>query len=234
MTEPLPHGYPDWGRYQAGADKILQQVASFTVAAAQDFGPYFVGDVTHVRFRVSSSANNLECVVNFYEDAALSRLIATETFDVRAATTFNSSLPAHGPYAQMTVTPVGGNCSCIIGVFTAHVAWRPIGTIPLNNVLFAARAISHPVGNTTLSGGGVIPGEAWFNGHATVALTQMDLNAIRADGTVIPLCSIKNADGNVTRHVNLPPLPIQLIIVNGSAGAQLFDYSLTCTYGNLG
>ena len=119
-------------------------------------------------------------------------------------------------------------------MFTAHVArGAPIGTIPLNNVLLAARAISHPVGNTTLSRFG----EAWFNGgHATVALTQLELNAIRAERWHSD-STVQHQDmgsGNVTRHVNLPPLPIQLIIVNGSGRAQLFNYSLTCTYGNLG
>ena len=64
MTEPLPHGSPDWGRSQAGRGGQDSSTSGelFTVAAARDFfsRAYFVGDVTHVRFagQLASSADN--------------------------------------------------------------------------------------------------------------------------------------------------------------------------------
>lgn len=234
MTVPLPHGYPDYGRYQAGADKILEPLASFTITGVTDIGTYFIGDVTHVRFTVTALVNHLSCVAQFYEDAALTRLIALENFDLRQGTGYRSSVPAHGPYLRLRVTNQGGNCDCQVGVSTAHASWRAASESATANVLFAARDVVHGVGTTPVGTVGVIPGQAWFYGRCTAANTFIDLNAIRADGTVFPLTRIINADGGVIRGFCLPPAPVQLVVINNSGAGQFFDYSLTASYGNLG
>lgn len=234
MTAPLPHGYPDFGRYQAGADKLLARLNVDPIGAGTTYGPYFVGDVTHVRVYFAPLVGNFNGIVRFYDDAALTNLLAEEGFSAWSNDVFHQSFPALAAYMVLRVSPVGAGQSFSATISTAHANWRPVGINYNSPILFSQADINHAVGTTNLDAVNVYPGPASFHGQAAVAGCQMSLQALDAGGTVYHLARIHNVDGIATRLLYLPPMHIRLVILNTTAAVQLFSYAVTVKSGDLG
>lgn len=226
MTVPNPHGYPDWGRYEASADKLLAKLTVADIDAATDYGPYFVGDVSYFRISFVPTANNFRVTLNFYDTTTLTNIIGQDSFDANTADLYNRATPVLGPFLVVNVTPSAINGSFGMTLTTAHAPWVSNNIDPASIVLFEGVDVSYPIGITFLEASYVVPGSAQLHGRAIVAATEIDLYGQDYLGTLHFLNRIENANGMVTRAIFLPPMHLRLRIRNLSAGAQLFTYSL--------
>lgn len=233
MTAPVPHGYPDFGRFIAGADKLLAQESSVDIDASTTYGPYFVGDIPYVRFHFSDFVFAFDVVIVFYEDEAGLVTLGTEYFTTNALDVFDQAFPALGPFMKVFVIPFQPNSSFGYTITAAHSLWHPSHATFLSWLPFSGADINYAVGTTNLDGRYVTPGPAVFHGHCSTALTRMDLQAIDAAGVPHHLCRILNANGLVAFPVQLPAAHLRLVITNGSAGVAPFTYSLMTQYGGV-
>lgn len=233
MTAPAPHGYPDFGRYVAGADKLIADLVVPDIDAVTVYGPYFIGDVSFVRVFFDATTNHFTNEVAFYEDAAMTVPLGGESWSQRQGDQWNQAIPTLGPYMVLSVTPSGVNSVFDARIHTAHALWRPSTDggrvfLPFNNA-----AAVHPAGITNLEAGEVIAGPAVFHGHCATANTRMNLQGVTAGGTVFHLTRIDNIDGIVSRPLFLPPMHLRLVIDNGSGAAATFMYAVTVQYGGV-
>jgi hypothetical protein len=226
MTAPLPHGYPDWGRYEAGADKLLYQQTGVVVNASTDIGPFFLGDVPYFRISFGGATNNFRVTLNFYDTSALTSLIGQDCFDANAGDLYNRATPTLGAYLVVNVTPSAAASIFGMTLTTAHAPWVSNANDPASVILFEGVDVSHPIGITFVDASYVVPGWAQLHGRAIVAATEIDLYGSDYLGVLHFLNRIENANGMVTRAVFLPPMHLRLRIRNLTAGAQLFTYSL--------
>lgn len=233
MTAPVPHGYPDFGRFIAGADKLVTSVTDNNLAAPANYGPFFVGDIPFVRFYFRAFIRNFDVVYNFYEDEAQTILLGTESFVVRVLGFYDQATPALGPFVTITVSPSAAGGSFDMRVVAAHTQWRPGDASPLTSVPFSGSAVAYPAGITDLDDPYVVPGPAVFFAECLTANTQIDLRAVNSAGTSTFLARIANPDGRVAMPVFLPRMPLRLRIDNNSGGGANFTYSVMRQYGGV-
>lgn len=233
MTAPTPHGYPDFGRFIAGADKLLTVLNDNAMNAPQNYGPFFIGDLPYVRFRFRAFVNNFDVTVNFYEDEAFTTLLGTEAWSANTLDVFDQALPALGPFMQITVSPTAAGSSFNLRVAAAHSLWRPNNAGYRSALPFDGVAVNHPVGITNLEAPYVVPGPGVFHGECTVANCRMDLQAIDSLGVVHRLLRIRDLEGLVTRQFFAPAMHLRLSIDNASGGVAPFTYSVMTQYGGV-
>lgn len=234
MTAPIAHGYPDFGRFQATADKILDNLVGQVINGTNLYGPYFVGDVDCVRIKFLPQTNNFGVVLRYYDSAALTNLLSEDSFSCFAGDLYNQSTPALGPYLSIRVTPSAAASIFDMGVFTSRGPWRPIGNDPKRTILFQGDAVAHPAGTTLLDANLIAPGAAEFYARCSVAGLEVNLQAVEPTGAVYHLGKIASLENTATRSVFLPPMHIQLRIANGTGAPALFGYSVTTRPGLLG
>lgn len=226
MTAPLPHGYPDWGRYQASADKSLWSVANVTIGVSTNYGPFFVGDVDFVRLYFLASTNHFNVSVKFYADAALTQFLMSDAVSVRQDDTYRRSIPVTGAYVLVQVSPSAAGSIFDARLTTLRHPARGNDGSDRDGVLITDIDGSYAVGTTIVDATKVIPGPAVFYGHAKTASTFLDLQVVNYVGTVLGLVRIINSTGPVSHLVYLPPQHVRIRVTNNSAGAAFFDLSL--------
>lgn len=233
MTAPTPHGYPDFGRFIANADKLITVINDNNINAPINYGPYFVGDIPYVRFRFRTFVNNFDVTVNFYEDEAFTTLLGTEFWSANVLDVFDQTVPALGPFMQITVSPAAAASSFNLRVVAAHTLWRPSNAGHLAALPFDGVAVNYPAGATSLEAPYVVPGPGIFHGECVTANTRMDLQAIDSAGNVHRLLRIRDLEGLVTRQFFAPAMHLRLAIDNGSGGVAPFTYSVMTQYGGV-
>jgi hypothetical protein len=231
MTVPLPHGYPDWGRYEASADKLLADLNVLDIDATTDYGIYFLGDVPFFRLQFFASVGSFRVILKYYDTSTLTTLVGRDSFDLNAGDTYNRATPVLGAYLVMSVDPFVANSQFFATLTAAHAPWVSNGNDPASIILFTGVDVSHPNGITFIEAGYIMPGWAQLHGRAIVAATEIDLYAVDYHGALYFLNRIENVNGMVSRAIFLPPMHLRLRIRNLSGAAQLFTYCLQAQPG---
>src|SRR5258706_7317529 len=144
MTAPLAHGYPDFGRFTAGADKLLADLSVAGLNVLTSYGPYFVGDVQFARLQFVAQVNHFACELQFYSDSTLSTFTAREAFSLRQGDTYNHAFPALGPYLMLNVDPSAVGAAFNAKVTTATTLCRANNCDPLRQLLISHLHGSYP------------------------------------------------------------------------------------------
>lgn len=231
MTAPVTHGYPDFGRYLAQADKFLTHIDVVNLNGTETHGPFFVGDVPAIGIFGVASANNMRVRFNFYGDSAGVTIFTSEVIDINNGDTAEFSIPTHGPWMYINIINGVGAASGLFDIWTEHIPRRPQANASTWNVLFSAVDTVYAAGQTLVNGGIVLPGRAIFTVDCTAANTFIDLRSIDYGGTALFLSRNNNASGIQDRIVYLPATHLQLRIQNNSGAAQVFSYTLLADPG---
>lgn len=231
MTVPAPHGYPDWGRYEASADKLLASLTVTDIDASTDYGTYFLGDVPYFRLRFFASVGSFRITLKYYDTSTLSTLIGEDSIDLITGDLYNQATPVLGAYLVMNVDPFVANSQFFATLTAAHSSWVSNGTNPSSTLLFAGVDVAYPNGTTYADAGYVIPGWAQWHGRAIAANTEIDLYAQDYHLAEYFLCRIENVNGMVARAVFLPPMHIRMRIRNLTGVNQNFTYCLQALPG---
>lgn len=226
MTAPLPHGYPDWGRYEASADKLLASLSVLDIDATTDYGTYFLGDVPYFRLQFFASVGSFRVILKYYDTSTLTTLVGQDSFDLNAGDTYNRSTPVLGAYLVMSVDPFVANSQFFATLTAAHAPWVSNGSNPTSNILFTGVDVSYPNGITYIEAGYIMPGWAQLTGRAIVANTEIDLYAQDYHAAEYFLNRIENANGMVSRALFLPPMHLRMRFRNLTGANQLFTYGL--------
>jgi hypothetical protein len=227
MTAPVAHGYPDYGRYAARADKLIDQASAVTISATTTHGRYFVGDVPFVLPFLFADANHIRWRVQFYDAATGGNLLAGFAISTRQGSQFDATVPVVGPFMSLQITPSAANTTYSFILSTAHSAIFDSPTSATDNVLATINQSVAAGATVTSDSTRVWPGEATWFVRSTSTNWQFRIDTIDYLGAMLRVEHVALAAAGTQRGVIfLAPANMRLTVINGDAVAREFSTSL--------
>lgn len=226
MTQPVAHGYPDWGRVQAGADKLLIDEAFNVTVSPTTRGPYFVGDVPYIGVDMSPVGLTARVTYQFYLDSALTIPLGAYQFDLQDTQRLLHMFATQGPFLAVTVEGTALPGTFNNKIWTTH---SPFGfnRSSTSNVLITTTANAVGAGATVILGSNfVLPGPAVWNVFTALATFTAFLESQSFTGVLTRLDTINQAQGNAYRSVYLPGQSARINFTNGTGAAGTFNATL--------
>lgn len=171
MTEPLPGGYPDFGRYRAVSrrvyfDDIVDDVNENPAAASLILST-FVGDVERLAVFAESTTGWFDVWVQFWDadfSAGGANIVAQQTFVIREGGRFAHTFAVNGPFVTVAARSNVADNSLALRVFetTQHGSfWNDENTS--DNILASFAANINAAVTETIEPLRTWPGMAhWF------------------------------------------------------------------------
>lgn len=224
MTTPEPHGYPDWGRFVASADKLYDRVNLFNQLAQVTRGPYFVGDVPYVGFHISIQNAGCSVSVVWSQDAAAATVLWTDRIEFSSFTLTDIVLPVKGPFLSIRFTPVATPYDIILTVTSRHTPGRPLQQDTLGNVPISSEFVpANPGVAVVLLSSVIYPGPAVWTIETGLAAFRASVGTIDSAGVIRRADIVTELSKERSRRVFLPAATIRIGFTNNTAAAGTFD-----------
>lgn len=223
MTQPVPHGFPDWGRFDSSADKVYIRFDESGLTGNFSLDPLFVGDVSHVGISCVVTQNAAYMAIDWYEDEGLTSALWSDTIEFAADKLCVINLPVRGPYLSIAWEPQATPYNILGRITSAKSGKAAIGAADENvlisrlNIAIGAGAV---VSSTSFR---IIPGPAIWNVFVTSTTWTAAISGVHPDGTTIRLDTINQTVGHASRPLYLPACSLVLTITNTSAAAAAFN-----------
>lgn len=227
MTAPVEHGYPDFGRYAATADKFLIDNNTAPVAGLNNLVAVFVGDQKYLGVFAIVTGTSISVRFNFFGDSAGSQLFSGRTIDLQDGAWFEGSIPVLGPWLIVEIFAVGNAASLLLQAWGQPSHAMQTSSSARANVVFSEQGRVVAPGTNNLDSGRVWTGEAILYAALPGVLSAVHLFSIEYTGTLIFLTRIQGTGIEAERRIFLPGQQLRIRFTNTSGVNQLFDYSLT-------
>lgn len=226
MTQPTPHGYPDYDRVAARANVQYISESIVNVAVEQIRGPFFVGHQPAIGLLISGNVNGWVIELEFYNDAGLTQFLEQHTFHVTTAgAILRQSISVLGPWLLLRLTPSAAASDLSVKMW-ATAAPSTIAGSQLSNLLIGTTGNAIAIGATeTIDAGSVWPGTAFLNFQQTAGTAVLTLASLSlGGGTTNFWRRALTAAQPVGEMIALPVTQVRASIQNTSGAAT--DYSL--------
>lgn len=224
MTQPSPHGYPDWGRYSASADKEIDNQVWADMDVATTFGPYFVGDVEWVNIVVTASAQHFRYRMQFRSSNVAIADMHNQEFIARSVGLSFLSFPVTGPWLFILVTPSAINSTGGFILTSGRRGGNPVNGNSIPNVLISRVNTAVGAGATvTVDATTTYPGPALWNLFVTPAAWTANIDSLDENAVTTRLDTVDNTVGKSSRQLYLPYQPIRLSVTNTSGAGGVFN-----------
>lgn len=228
MTQPVSHGYPDYGRFQAYSDKLLDFTANETIDGLQVRSRRFVGDVPYIGLNLLAIVNNFEFQTYFYDSQTGGALLGTQSIGVNQGSRAEFAVPVGGPWFEMRVAPVNVGSEFTYVSYTAHSSLRLFtGNAQTASLLSNLGTVVGAGVTNTVTTTRIAPGEAhWFATFSSGASYRIRLLTIDAFGSRRLIDLVDNTSPAMSRRVFLPACNIQIESFNGDGVDRQLLYAL--------
>lgn len=227
MTSPVSHGYPDYGRFMAGADKLLASDTQVGVNASTIYPRLFVGDVDYVSVFLRSLINHFAFTLRFLDANVGGNLLSQQVCSVRNATEFDATIPTAGPFLELEATPSGAGSSFQRSFATAHSPHIGMRSGYNDPILISFNQVIGAGANATFNALRVYAGEAhWFTESAADDWTSRLETFDYAGASIIIDEFHTNIVTDKGRQVFVPPVNMRIVVTNFTVGAASFRGSL--------
>lgn len=228
MTQPIPHGYPDYGRFAASADKTLLDLNVADIDAQTNYGTVFVGDVPWLGVFFLSNGGTFTVQLRYGTAADGTGILTVQTFVVESAGIALLSFPVGGPFLTLRVTPLAINASFNAQVYTQHSPSPTDNGDTTPNVAVSAVAQAVGAGATVvLAASRVFPGPAVWSVFTTLATWEAHIRSHTAAGTQTRLDTVNQATPNPSRALYLPNEFVRVSFTNNTGAANTFNTTVT-------
>lgn len=223
MTQPVAHGYPDYGRFASTVDKILLVVDDGAASGFPIHGRFFVGDAERLGIIASLSVDNAEFSIEFWSADTGGTQMGGWAFGVRSGSKVDTTVPVAGPWVDVSLNPNGANPTYDLVLYTARAPVLNSVTSSRGNMLCTINQSIGAGAGVTVTSTRIWPGEAHWFCESAVAGWNAQATSISFSGSVAVIDSFRStvADG-LGRQIFLPATNVQLIVNNTSAGAGTF------------
>lgn len=225
MTQPVIHGYPDFGRYQAQSDKFLQHQLNLDADAQVNYGPFFVGDVRAIGIIFLAIVNHFSVRLEFYDSSTLTNFMGSHQAAVRAQTNLSTSFPVLGPWMRVEIEPSAINAQYEISLWTTSAITQIVLTGP-EDCIMLSQVGNLPAGLTNFLLPNVRMGRCVLNYLLPGTLSNIVIDSIDHLGVVRRIFAIQGVNLSDTPKLILPPTTINLSVTNFAAGPQFYSVVL--------
>lgn len=227
MTSPVSHGYPDFGRYRATADKVLIAQTAAVINAPQTLSRLFVGDTPYVFISLSPAVNHFHCRIDFYDAPSAGNRFSGQALSVRLNQAASWTIPVAGPWMEVILTANAYPATYTLRMDTAHVPYSGLAGEHDGNILLAANQNILAGASATVTAIRVWPGEAHWFCESAVATWTARVETLDYLGTATIIDEMrKTAAGDDGRQIFIPPISVQMVVTNQSAGAGTFRFAV--------
>lgn len=223
MTAPISHGYPDWGRFAAQADILLNIETGTVINNPVTRGPYFVGNVQAVGIEFSPSVGSAEVQIGWYDSAAGTNLLTLETYEFQVGTRMTQTIPVLGPFMLVTIVDGVSPCTFSLTLWTAPTRRNKANGatgISLVGVINTAIGIGVTATNNATE---VHIGEVYWSGWQGVANFVAFLEVVDSLGNVTILDRWQGAGLEFSRRIFLPAARARIRHVNQSGANTVYN-----------
>lgn len=226
MTTPVIHGFPDWNRSADRAAKLYTINTGVNVNAQTVYGPFFVGDQTHLAVVLNIDINKMTLSLSYYDDENGTTLLGVQVLSVSAAAGYDQSLPVLGPWVQASILPSAGTISTVFWLYA--VAGPILKLLPdeNSNILVSKVDFSVATGVTNFDASRVWPGEAWFYAEMPATLSEARVESVDVAGTTTFIARVRGTNVNQGFQIFLPSCPVRIRIGNTAVGNQNYTFAL--------
>lgn len=227
MTAPVAHGYPDYGRYLAAADKLLVSDTQSNIDAVTTYPRMFVGDVPFMGIWLRVSTNHFRFNFDFYDAREGGNYLTGQPFSIRQGSEMDITIPVGGPFCEMSAQPSAVDGEFERTIWTAHSS-NQYTRLSYDSLILASFNANINAGATqTISSSRVFAGEAhWFADSAAATWTAR-VETLDFQGTAVIIDEIRaTAAGSDGRQIFLPPIDTQIVVVNSTGGGATFRTAL--------
>lgn len=229
MTSPLGTGYPDYGRYQARAQKIYDIDSSSSTTSAIVILSTYVGDVEYLQLRLQSTDIPMGWEIAFYADSGQTQLLAVTVIDTTASGEFNGSVAVAGPYLRvrrLLSAAVANTATWAIASASSMAQGHQSDS--QSNVLIHQNAVAIAAGATnTYNSTRTWPGLAVIFASMDALSWHCDFYSRNYLGTNRLLCRLDQSSGSQPFQVLLPPTPLRVEITNNDGSAHTLRLVVT-------
>ena len=227
MTQPIAAGFPDWARRDNVTD-AMYQATNDVIGAPVTYGPYYVGDVTHLGIFLSVAANDCRFDFRYYLEEGLINQLGASAIVLSDLGTCSVSVPVRGPWLTVSAFPGGVGTLAVIKVWST-------GSNAFDMLLGATSNVVFAIDGTAIGAGATInfdspeahPGPAYFMCHLEAGVSWRARLYSRNFGVNTLLDYTTNlALTPASKQLYLPPTPLRLTITNLDGVAHNFYASL--------
>lgn len=231
MTQPISHGYPDYGRYSATSDIEIADIVADVVNPNRAYGPFFVGHTLFMCLSMTATTGRFNYLLSYSKDNPSTKVVASQQAVAPQGGPSRLVFPVLGPWLTITATPHAAPGTHTMYAFTVPSGASivgPVGTDPLFNSggFFNIGA----GGNATFLFSHMFQGEASVWTHTTAANGLIEIQCIDGTGTPALLaCGSNTGVGNPKEEhfdIMLPPRALQIQCFNNDAATKEFAFSI--------
>lgn len=236
MSQPLQHGYPDWGRYSARATQLFfhDTITANPSGAAPTWVFPFVGGVPWLGIEVSNNPDAyVFCGVSFWSDRTFTTKVGEFDLNIVQDGFASWAFPTRGPFVAILLQTAVVATDVQLKVFEATAP----GPVDLNIRGDAILIRSVSGANTITAGSSKVetanktwPSRALL--HINVDDEGTPWRAVLSQlvglsGLARPFLEVGDTCSKwVSQEVLLPSEPVQLEIFNDDTASHTFTYSL--------
>lgn len=220
---PFPHGYADWGRYEARAARTYQDATFNNLSVSGSFSTIlteFVGDVPRLSLFIRATTANWQVAVQFYSDDPLGAgtILHQMAFDLLQGMTWAHSVQVPAPWLAILVRPSAATNEIASRVTesTQH-GLTQFGLGGADNVIISRDTTVGASTSSSFSADQIWPGQAHFSfSFDPFVPITFELNTtVAVSGFITRVLQIINpCDQSVWGIVNLPAAPIRFTATN--------------------
>lgn len=232
MTAPTPHGFPDWGRYEAQSDVGLIAVVNDTLNLVQTYGPFPVGLFRFLGLRMHTGGARVRYEVTYYADQARTITLALYACIVPANSSNTQVFPVMGAWVDVTVTAASGPITHILYVFTTPEGSNTTGNLADGTMFNSGGFFNIAAATTTnFDFNAIFGGELSVWTHTQSASGYISINVFDLGGTAHQIGIGSNTGAGMPKNTNfivhVPPRPLRVSCVNLSGA--LAEFAFACS-----
>lgn len=227
MTQPISHGYPDYGRYAATSDVLLLERTNENIAALTQYSPFFTGNLQYIMVYTGTNVTRKNVRLMWLDAESGGNTIAEDGLIQESGRVDTLPFPVLGPWLRVIV-----DLSAYADTHTIKVFSIPTGSSVVNSLGVGTVMIQQPL--TVVAGGTIqnvsatrlFAGEATLSTYADGTLCSVHVQIRDLGGTWTTVYISSDVAGGSTRAqihpVMIPPVPVRAQFHNNNAGNQNF------------
>lgn len=236
MTQPLSHGYPDYGRFRALSDVVLESFIEDTLTTTTEYGPHFTGALPFLVLKGAPDGARAKYTLLWYNNSDLDLLIAADSMILPAASASRNVFPVMGPWLVIQVS-----MSAYPNVHGMSASMVSSGAALTGDSTTDLTIFDRPIANVaagtteTLTATKVFGGEVsvFAYGAPATSTIRMDKTDLAGARTQFMYFSDKAAgEPTITRWTGfIPPVPLVVELTNGSAAPGFYSFHMQARPG---
>lgn len=220
MTQPVPHGYPDYGRQASESDILIYEFEDFAFTGNILSDPLFIGNAPYLFVRVTSVAN-VRVSITWYTTPLANTTLGFDHVSTGDIGEASVNFAVRGTYIEIftQIDPADEPEFVTVAVYAVRHPYNwlvdvdsPTHLIDAMNVNIAAGA--NQIFNAVVVRSGRVRWTADFQGATTFIVY---VESVDFDGVVRRLDFVRAQARATSRELYIPPIPVRIRAFNQDA-----------------